>query len=123
MLNIKLTNISVIHVIFTAEAGVSEIPTILRGDKLASSENLGTQNYSSKPRAVVTGAGYDHEAVEKMRMACKGTSNLPWLRPDTTIPTPPLGPKYGEAMVERVKVCLRKLANEDRMSGDGVFFY
>lgn len=79
------------------------------------------------PQAIVTGAGYDEAAVDKMRKACNDRGNegskVPWLRPDTSIPTPPLGPKYGEAMVRRVKSCLRELEEEGRMIGDGVYFY
>lgn len=76
--------------------------------------------------AIVLGAGYDDEAFEAMRSAClqagiqgevKG-KGVPWLRPDLTVETPPLGPLYGKHMVERVKVGLGKLN-----LGDGVFWF
>ncbi len=104
----------VIHVILTLSAGISEIPPILSGSPPSpnTNDNIGSQNYAKTPQAIVTGAGYDEEAVEKMREACNGSSNVPWLRPDTSIPTPPLGPKYGEAMVRRVKSCLKELEEE-----------
>ncbi|CZR63191.1 uncharacterized protein PAC_13087 [Phialocephala subalpina] len=113
----------VVHVILTPSAGISEIPSLLSGTPPSSPENIGSQNYAKVPQAIVTGAGYDEAAVERMRKACNGSSNVPWLRPDTSIPTPPLGPKYGEAMVKRVKSCLRELEEEGRMEGDGVYFY
>lgn len=72
---------------------------------------------------MVTGAGYDDAAIEEMREACQEKSNVPWLRPDLSKPTPPLGPGYGEALVERVKVCLRELAEGGKSKGDGVYFY
>lgn len=88
-------------------------------------DNIGSRNYSNAPQAVVMGGGYDEDATEKMRKACKvnGGSNVPWLRLDTGIPMPPLGPKYGAALVRRVKSCLRELAEEGRMEGDGVYYY
>ncbi|KUJ06907.1 uncharacterized protein LY89DRAFT_661557 [Mollisia scopiformis] len=123
--NSLMPEYDVIHIILTPSAGITEIPSILSGSDLDSNDNIGSQNYSKPAQAVVTGAGYDEEAVEKMRKACsaKGGSRVPWLRPDTSIPTPPLGPKYGEAMVRRVKGCLRELEEEGRMEGDGVYFY
>jgi len=72
---------------------------------------------------VVTGGGYDDASFAEMRAACKGKSEVPWLRPDLSTPRPPLGPGYGEAVVERVKVCLRRLAEEEKLSGDGVYLF
>jgi hypothetical protein len=70
------------------------------------------------------GRGYDDEAVEKMREACKGIGNgVPWLRADLSIPTPPRGPAYGKALVERIKVLIKELEESGKMGGDGVYFY
>lgn len=113
-----------IHVILSLDAGVSEIPALLRGEKPPSEhhENLGTRNYSKPPAAVVTGGGYDEAMVKDMRDACNGESNVPWLRPDMGA-LPPHGPGYGAAMAEKVKACLRYLAEEGKMKEDGVYFY
>lgn len=124
----KYSHSLVIHVILSTTSGVAEIPPLLASSQPSRSttDNIGSQNYTKPPQAVVTGAGYDEEAVETMRKACDTNgqgSKVPWLRPDTSIPTPPLGPKYGEAMTKRVKVCLRELEEEGRMGGDGVYFY
>ena len=66
------------------------------------------------------GGGYNDEAFAKIREACEGKSDVPWLRPDMSKPTPPLGPEYGKHMVGRVKVCLKELAEGRKMGEDGV---
>jgi len=58
-----------------------------------------------------------------MRKASEEKSNVPWIRPNLDTPTPPLGPLYGAAVVERCKVCLKKLAEAGRLGDDGVYFY
>jgi hypothetical protein len=116
---------TVIHVILTPEAGVSDIPLLLEGKTPPSSDpgDLGTRDYSQRAAAVVTGGGYDDAAFQIMRDACKGKSNIPWLRPDLSVPTPPLGPLYGKAMVERVKACLDNLAEEGKLGEDSIRFF
>lgn len=114
--------------VLSPAAGVTEIPTLLSGKPLPAQEpaNIGTQNYSSTPNAVVLGGGYDDEAVKKLRAACESINRekgVPWLRPDLSVPTPPLGPKYGAHMVGRVKACLKELEEEGRGEGDGIYFY
>tara|TARA_R110002060_G_scaffold26170_4_gene35692 strand:+ start:776 stop:898 length:123 start_codon:yes stop_codon:yes gene_type:complete len=39
------------------------------------------------------------------------------------IANPPARPKYGAAMVSRVKTALRELEEEGRAKGDGVYFF
>ncbi|KFY12254.1 hypothetical protein V492_03995 [Pseudogymnoascus sp. VKM F-4246] len=115
----------VIHVVFSAAAGALDIPTLLRGEILSPSDrhNLGTQNYFKPPIAVILGRMYDDVNFAEMREACKGRSNVPWLRQDLSKPEPPLGNGFGEAMVERMKACLSNLATQGRSKRDGVFLY
>src|SRR5271156_3233743 len=114
----------VIHVILSVEAGVSVIPALLRGKRppSADEENIGTRNYLKLPAAIVTGGGYDNANVKEMRDACKGESNVPWLRPGMSA-LPPKGPGYGPAMAEKVKACLGRLVKDVRMKEDGVYHY
>ena len=94
--------------ILSLEAGVSQIPALLRGEQPPheDEENLGSRNYAKPPTAVITGGGYDDAMVKEMRDACKGGagSQVPWLRPDMDV-RPPHGPGYGAAMAEKIKVC------------------
>ena len=116
----------VIHLILTPEAGKSEIPALLRGETPKSStdiEDIGTKNYSKPPAVVILGAGYDDSQIAEMREACEGKSSIPWLRPDISKPAPPLGPAYGKALVDRIKVLLKELAEEGKLEGDAVYFY
>ncbi|OZJ02276.1 hypothetical protein BZG36_05161 [Bifiguratus adelaidae] len=116
--------LEVIHLILTPDAGKAQIPALLRGETDVPSDSaLGSKNYSKPPAAVVTGAGYDGQAVEEMRAACKETKPVPWLRPDTTKPAPPLGPEYGKALVERIKITMKELAEQGKMNEDVVVWY
>ena len=74
------------------------------------------------PAAIVTGGGYDDANVKEMRDACKGESNVPWLRPDMSA-LPPQGPGYGPAMAEKVKACLGRLVKDVKMKEVGVYHY
>jgi hypothetical protein len=66
---------------------------------------------------------YDDASFAEMREACKGRSNVPWLRQDLSKPEPPLGQGYYEAIMPRIKVCLRNLAEKGRYKQDGVYLY
>lgn len=73
---------------------------------------------------MLLGAGYDDEAVAEMREACKDAgSGIPWLRPDTTKPAPPLGPEYGKALVRRIKELMGTLAEQGKLGEDAVLYY
>lgn len=115
----------VIHLILSPTAGEADIPSLLRGDAPPSDDanNLGTKKHSKRPEAIVLGAGYKDADVATMREACRGGSNVPWLRPDLSKPAPPLGPDYGKAMVQRAKSCLKGLEKDGKIGGDGVFFF
>ena len=101
---------------------MADIPLLLRGDKPTdSTDNVGSQDYSKTPAAVVAGAGYDDDMIKEIRAAAR--ANVPWLRPDTSKPTPPLGPEYGKAMVERVKVRMKELKDNGKLNADGTYWY
>jgi hypothetical protein len=87
--------------------------------------DLGSKNYSKPPAAIILGAGYEDNDVAAMRKACTEAQahHVPWLQPDTSKPSPPLGPEYGKAMVERLKVLLGELKGEGKLGSgvEGVF--
>jgi len=116
-------HLSVIHVILSAEAGAAEIPLLLEGNSLPASENVGSQNYSRKPVAVVTGGGYDDARFKMMKDACEGKGSVSWLRPDMGYPMPALGPQYSAIMIERVKKGIKELVESGKLGKDGVFIY
>ena len=80
---------------------------------------MGSKNYNRTPVAVVLGAAFDDQGIEELREASKGTRNVPWLRPDTSKPTPPPGPEYGKAMVARIKEKMESLEKEGKLDGNG----
>ena|ERR1700760_3612710 len=115
----------------TAEAGASEIPELLAGEKpFASSSNLGTRNYNRVPIAVIVGASelYGDEGITLMRSAVdamQGARPVPWGRPDKSVIMPPIGPEYGKRMVERVKESITRLKAENKLDGSTseIFLY
>ena len=111
--------------ILSSAAGIAEIPILLEGGTPPAGEtdNVGTKNYSKKALAIVTGAGYEDEQITQMREACKGKASVPWLRPDTKIPAPPLGPEYGKALVARVKATMKQLIDSGKMGEDEIVWY
>lgn len=58
-----------------------------------------------------------------MMDASQGLHPIPWLRPDFSKPAPPLGPEYGKALVQRVKVLLAEMERDGRMSEERVVWY
>jgi hypothetical protein len=115
---------SVIHFVKNPETAMTEIPALLRGDKTVSSQSeLGTKNYELGVGAVILGAGYDDQAVKQLREAAGRVSSVPWLRPDTTKPTPPLGPAYGQVLVDRIKEAVKDLQGKGGMDKDAVVWY
>lgn len=85
-----------IHVILGSPAGVKDLPLLLSGQTPPATDepNLGTRDYSKKADAIITGGGYDDENFSVMKNACAGLpgkGGIPWLRPDMSVPVPPLG--------------------------------
>jgi hypothetical protein len=86
-------------------------------------EQVGSGNYSSPPSAVVFGGGFTDDEFEVIRKACDGKGSVPWLRLDTSLPTPPLGPEYGKHVAERLKATLKSLESEGKLGQDGLYLF
>ncbi|KAH8928665.1 hypothetical protein BT69DRAFT_1316167 [Atractiella rhizophila] len=116
----------VIEFITSTEEGCVALPQILRGQGhlVSSSNELGTHNYSVEPQAIMFGAGYEDEDVEKLRDACKGEGikRVPWLRAkkieDVTTEKIEPGPAYAQAVLGRAKDCLNKLNAEAKLGSN-----
>lgn len=120
----ELTNIhTVIHFVMSREGGKAQIPAIFKNETPATDSELGSKVYTQKPVAVILGGGYDDEDVRVMMEAAKGLHPVPWLRPDQSKPAPPLGPGYGEALVERIKVLMVELEREGKMGVEEVVWF
>ncbi|KAI5477146.1 hypothetical protein MNV49_006802 [Pseudohyphozyma bogoriensis] len=120
---------SIMHLILSPEEGVEHLPLLLSNQAPPPPKNparqLGTQDYSSPPQAILLGGGYEDSDIEVLRKACRDTTQkVPWLKCDPSVPTPPLGPEYGKAVVERAKKRLRELREEGKLGKeDGIFLY
>lgn len=76
-----------------------------------------------KPVAVILGGAYTDADTEAMMEAAAGIHPVPWLRPDLSMPAPPLGPKYGKALVKRIKVLFKELEMDGKLAEEKVFWY
>ncbi|KAH7136811.1 hypothetical protein B0J13DRAFT_560082 [Dactylonectria estremocensis] len=117
--------VEVVHFVLTPEAGVKEIPQLLKGVMPeVKSSDIGSGNLNGAIKAVVLGAAYEEDLINVMREAASQVANIPWIRQDTSLPTPPLGPEYGKAMVVRVKESLGKLESSGSLGvGEGGMFW
>lgn len=110
----------VVQFIQTVEAGKKQIPALLRGEiPNPSGSGLGSKNYERIPVAILLGAAFDDQGIQELREAARGTKDVPWLRPDTSKPTPPPGPEYGKAMVMRIKETMKELEANSQLEGNG----
>lgn len=107
----------------TPEGGKDQIPAIFKGETPSADSELGSKDYTQKPIAVILGAAFDDEGVRVVMEAAKGLHPVPWLRPDLSTPTPPIGPDYGKAIVQRVKVLLAELERDGKMGEEKVVGY
>lgn len=115
----------VIHAFLSPKETISILPTLLEGNAPAKIDkhNVGTKDYSRGLAAVILGGGYDDGEVAQIRTACEGKSLVPWMRPNMSTPAPPMGPAYGAALVERIKVSMKQLKEEGKVEGDGTYLY
>ncbi|KAL6406809.1 hypothetical protein AUP68_09615 [Ilyonectria robusta] len=115
----------VVHFVLSPEAGAKEIPQVLQGIMPeVKSSDIGSGNLDRGVKAVVLGAAYHHEGIDAMKEAASSVANIPWVKQDITLPTPPLGPEYGKAMVARVKESLGKLEASGKLgAGEGDIFW
>lgn len=111
--------------VLSVEAGVSEIPMILDGKvpPATGPPNIGSQDYSKPPVAVVAGRGYDKATMKTMQDACKGKRGIRWLTADMDVPAPPPGIEYVDHIVDRVKASLDGLAAKGELHGEGEHLY
>lgn len=107
----------------TPESGKEQIAAIFRGETPSADSQLGSNDYSKKPVAVILGGGYDDAGIEVMMEASKGIHPVPWLRPDLSKPAPPLGPEYGKALVERIKILWAEMGKDGEAKVEGIVWY
>ncbi|KAK7422771.1 hypothetical protein QQZ08_009396 [Neonectria magnoliae] len=116
----------VAHFILSSEAGVKELPHILRGiTPEEKSSSIGSGNLDRGVKAIVLGGAFDDEGITLMKEAAPQVNKVVWLRQDTAKPAPPLGPEYGKEMVRRVKETLGELQGSGKLNNneEGVFWY
>lgn len=116
----------VVHFVMSPIAGCAEIPVLLSGEPAPSDSALGTRNYVTTPVAVILGGGYNDADTQHMMEAVEQKTTakqVPWFRPDLSIPTPPLGPEYGRAMVIRLKKAIADIQHRKELGEMKVHWY
>ena len=111
------------------DACISEIPSVLRGQIPASPTSaLGSGDVSRRPVAIILGGGYTdvfdtvREGVEAA-FGPDGSSGVAWLRFDTDLPMPPLGPEYATKALQRLRDTLDELVAGGKLGGGETAVY
>ncbi|ORY16119.1 hypothetical protein BCR34DRAFT_584577 [Clohesyomyces aquaticus] len=118
-----------IHIITSVEQGTTDIPLLLTGKTPPNhAGNGGTKKYASVPVAIITGGGYDDEAFDTLKAACKDVKEVPWFRPDMSRMSemPSTVEDYARAVSERCKIALKALleGGKGKHEGrEGVYYY
>jgi hypothetical protein len=104
----------------------------LTGKKPASPSfgNLGTQDYTRNPQAVVVGGYFTNAMVDEVREACGSALSVPWLtagvneeQRDAMLETPPDPETFGPFVGKVLKDVMGRVRREGKWDGDGVFVY
>ncbi|WWC91449.1 uncharacterized protein L201_006395 [Kwoniella dendrophila CBS 6074] len=113
------------------EEAKRDIPLILSGQiskigKLDEDvEKLGTQKFDTIPQGIMLGGAYSVSDQQTINDSFKGISNLkqvPFFFSDDKIEMPPLGPKYGAAILKRAREALidySKLSEDEQKDKAG----
>ncbi|KAM0815297.1 hypothetical protein AB5N19_01091 [Seiridium cardinale] len=114
----------VTHFMLSSEAAIAELPFVLKGQEPPTkSSEIGSGNYSTPPKAIIFGGGYDGSATDEILSGIGSTNVL--LKSDQSIPMPPIGPEYGQKILERCKGKLGELTSTGKLDErqGGSFFY
>lgn len=72
------------HVCHSLDAGLREIPALLRGEAITPESELGSNANSDKPtipKAIVVGKGFSEDEMDELRKI-EGADKVAWLLPD-----------------------------------------
>lgn len=117
----------------SAETAATDIPLLFSGrrpSEASSNNSVGTQDYSRKPQAVVTGGYFTISMVDALTKECGGTQGVPWLTAGVTEEQRDENLKkavdpavYVSVVVKRVKDTMERLKAEGNWNRDGVYSY
>jgi hypothetical protein len=113
---------------------VADLPYVLSNPSAAppsSSSNLGSKNYGTRPFAIAVGGGFNDQAFQEIKNACKDVEQgIVWVRADTSkwssMPSLSDHDAFGAAMAKRVKSKLNELgleSGEERQRKEGVWLF
>ncbi|EXJ79310.1 hypothetical protein A1O3_08812 [Capronia epimyces CBS 606.96] len=97
--------IEIVHACATADAAVSEIPGLLKGNVITPSSGLGTNaegSNRSDVSLIIVGGGYSPEEVEAIRKAVDSVKAMPFFIADTSKTPPGTGPPSTDAIKKRI---------------------
>lgn len=120
------------HFLASAETAATELPLLLTGKQPAQPPafDIGTQNYSKQPQAVIVGSYFTVSMVETLRKQCGDTLDVPWMTAgvneeerDELMKRPMNPSRYGPFVAKALKGAMARVKEEGRWQGDGVFMY
>lgn len=123
---------AVIHFLSSAETASFELPRLFAGQKPGQSSfaNIGTQDYSRRPQAVVLGGAFTNTMVDTLRKDCANTVNAPWMTAGMTEQqleklerSPPDPATYGPFVAKLIKGAMARVKEEGKWDADGVYSY
>jgi hypothetical protein len=92
--------------------------------------NLGTQDYTRIPQAIVVGGYFTNSMVDEARENCGGALSVPWLtagvdeeQRDAMLAQPPDPETFGPFVGKVLKEVMGRVRAEGKWEGDGVFVY
>ena len=122
----------VVHFLASSETAATELPLLLTGKKPSQPPafNIGTQDYSEQPQAIIVGSYFTNSMVEALRKQCGYTLNVPWMtagvneeQRDELMKRPMDPARYGPFVAIALKGAMARVKEEGRWQGDGVFMY
>ena len=127
----RINAVEALHVVNSVQAGIRDIPPLLQGKAPPFKEqaNLGSQEYGRRVQAIIVGGGFNDADVQRLRDACRGYGNVPWLRHDISKdidprqPRPRVGIEYGEDTAKKIVSRLDILRSEGMMEEDGMYWF
>ncbi|KAL8794954.1 MAG: hypothetical protein Q9195_002536 [Heterodermia aff. obscurata] len=124
--NFMKPEFEVIHFCASVDAACAEIPRLLSDEdpRPAEGNEVGTHNYSARPKAVLLGRTYTDDKLQAVLEACKGKGEVSWVIPgEAAGKNEGIGPGHATKVATIMKNVLVDLVNTGRMGTAGEFKY
>ncbi|KIW30580.1 uncharacterized protein PV07_06316 [Cladophialophora immunda] len=126
MIKNLLPKIEVVHVCNNADAAVSEIPALMKGDTTAPSSGLGT-NTGGSGRSdislIIVGGGFSPQDVQAIKSAADSVKPVAFFCADTSKTPAGAGPPPPEMIKKRMMAGMEKEEKGEGEWAPGMYMY